>query len=176
VRTQSRTIEAHELDSVATQKLRTTEGLIHSWHDTPGWKLVSSRQGVTLQKLRAGDYDNYWVAGKHPLYKVSGLGAGQSLDLVALMPVSGHVGGSDAQKLATAQHYAATNTYRIEVRHPDGQVEFIEHVQSKALVTPHELSVRLQPGNTIFRFTPEATSVEGYLNGRMIEVQWDGRP
>jgi hypothetical protein len=173
-RTLSRTIDHQELTPQQRGHAQMLEAQVKSWADTPAWALVPTQGHVQFHPVQYPDVVNY-TNGKVAIMRVSGLGKSNVLDLVGLMPVSGHVGSTREEKLARAAEYARTNKYRIEVEHPDGQVEHIQPIDSTGFVTPHELQIHLQTGKTIVRFTPTATMVEGYLNGRTIELHWNGQ-
>jgi hypothetical protein len=170
-RASSRTVASSELSQRARSIASGLESTIRHVYDTPAFELLPTG-AARLSLIRYPDVVDY-TNGKHAIYKVSDLPQDGLIDLVALMPVSGHVGSTPQDKLATAEHYAKTNVYNMMIEHPDGSVENIDGIRSQGMVTPHELQLKLQPGSTIIRFTPAGTSYHGYLNGRTIELQLD---
>jgi len=149
--------------------------------DTPPFELVSNTKGLKFKapKGHVPDYENYSKPGAHTIFDVSGVPSSGIIDVTSLMPASGHVNAGGRSKNDTARFFHDTNTYFIEVTHPDGTTEKIDNIASdkasKSLVTPHDLRIQLSKGSTFVRFAPKGSmGIGGYNNGRVIELRWDG--
>ena len=132
---------------------------------TPFLEIIPKSDGIRMTQTQYPDYHS----GRTANYKVTNLPGGQ-LDLVTLLPVSGHVGWTEAQS------YAKSNKYNLAVTHADGTVERVNSIASQGFVTPHDLSLKLKPGKTTIQFWPDGSGgVYGYVAGRQIELHWDGK-
>jgi hypothetical protein len=141
------------------------ESFIRGIKDTPPMALINASPHAQVTQSAYFDY----YGGVTAKYRVTGLGAGGQLDLVALLPVSGHVG------LQAAENYARTNQYNVVITHADGTRQTLPKVAATGFVTEHALSLNLKPGKTIVQFWPDGSGgVGGYQTGREIEFHWDG--
>lgn len=130
---------------------------------TPPFALVPSG-GATMTQTRSAHYKENRTAA----FNVSGAKGGK-LSLTALLPVSGHVGVSQAQG------YAKSNQYNLVIKHGDGSVERLPKVKSTGLVTEKPLNLQLKPGKTTIQFWADGSAgVGGYKAGREIELNWSG--
>lgn len=133
---------------------------------TPFLELVQVNKTVKLKQTAFADYDK----GTFSKFNVTGLGAEGTMDLVALLPVSGHVG------LAEAKQYAASNQYNITITHADGTNQQVGKTTSTGFVTEKQIGLKLKPGTTRIEFWADGSAgVGGYTAGRRIEFTWDGK-
>jgi hypothetical protein len=143
------------------QVRREMEKTIRDEQATPPFEVVAKQQGVRLRETRASDYH----AGIWQRVRVDGTLAGGKLDLVALLPVSGHVGW------ANAQSYARSNQYNVTFEAAGGQEVALPRVSSTGLVTQTHLSLALKPGSNFVRFWADGSArVGGFPSGRTIEI------
>jgi hypothetical protein len=132
---------------------------------TPFLEIVPARAGV---RMRQTSWPNY-KTGEIARFEVSGLDKSGKLDLVALLPVSGHVGRAEADR------YAKSNQYNLVVTHADGTRQALPKVASTGYVTQKDLGLSLKPGKTSIEFWADGSAgVGGYVAGRRIELSWNG--
>jgi hypothetical protein len=104
------------------------------------------------------------------------------LDITAAMNVSGHdfrhaveAGTMTKEKaMALVKDRAKNNSYNIAVRYPNGKSEIMRGIVAKgALVTVQDFTVTLQPGkNTIEMWPDGSAGVDGYVEGRRLEINY----
>jgi hypothetical protein len=100
-------------------------------------------------------------------YDIKGLRAGERLQLLALLPVSGQVGWESAKSSAKK------NRYNLVIEHADGTHEVLPKVVSEGLVTQKQLSLKVKPGKTVITYWAEGPDVvAGSRAGRMIELNY----
>lgn len=115
--------------------------------------------------MRNGNYKK----GITPTFKASKLGANGKLDMMMLLPTSGHNGQANARK------WAVTSEYNIKITHADGTIQNLGKVKSLAYVTEHGMSINLKKGKTTIQMWPDGSAgVAGYRAGREMEIHWDG--
>jgi len=130
---------------------------------TPAFVVLPKTPGVNLQQTQAANYG----AGTHTVHQVQNLPRGANLDLLALLPVSGHVG------LANAMRYASTNRYNLTIVEPNGQQTMLPKIATTGFVTQKDLSIALKPGTTRLLFWPDGSGgVSGYPQGRTIDLNY----
>lgn len=103
--------------------------------------------------------------------------AGDRLDLVVCLNVSGHDLKERADKQEALAARAKDNRYVIQVTHPDGHVEKMTGIEAKgALSTTQDISIRgLKPGKLVVEAWPEGSAgVGGYIEGRRLEITLRG--
>lgn len=103
--------------------------------------------------------------------------AGDRLDLVVCLNVSGHDLKERADKQEALAARAKDNRYVIQVTHPDGHVEKMTGIEAKgALSTAQDISIRgLKPGKLVVEAWPEGSAgVGGYIEGRRLEITLRG--
>jgi hypothetical protein len=150
------------VQSAATQHASGMESIIKAGA-TPAFVVLPKTPGVNLRQTQAANYG----AGTHAVLHVENLPAGASLDLLSLLPVSGHVG------LANATNYARTNQYNLVVVEPGGQQTALPKVPTTGFVTQKDLSLSLKPGMTRLLFWPDGSGgVGGYPQGRTIDLHY----
>lgn len=99
--------------------------------------------------------------------------AGDRLDLVVALNVSGHDLKERADKQEALAARAKGNRYVIQVTHPDGRVEKMTGIEAKgALSTAQDISIKnLKPGKLVVEAWPEGSAgVAGYVEGRRLEI------
>jgi hypothetical protein len=131
--------------------------------DTPAFEIVS--HGAHLKQVSEAGYgsDNNGTNKGVARYQVkaSELGPGHTLDVTKLLPVSGHVG------LSNAQTYAKTNVFRTKIN--DGAWENVP--ASGKYVTEKRVTLTLKPGMNKIMMEPYAGGHGGYDQGRTIEIE-----
>jgi hypothetical protein len=176
-RTQSRVVKPSELSGQALAAHQSIQGAVQSWGDTPNFQIALTQPHLRLRTLQHPTIadppaqPNYATPGMHAKLQIDGAKAGEEIELVVVMPVSGHHN-------LPKDTYARTNRYDIWLKHPDGAHEMIEDVATpfvsqplEGYATPHLLKVKLQPGSTMLTFAPRGSAgVGGYMNGRTIEL------
>ncbi len=127
-------------------------------------------------QTRQGSYKKHIV----PKYAVTNLGPTGEIGALMLLPVSGHVGDSHAERVANARHYADIDVHRIWLEKPDGTTEVLYDAiaANGRLVTPQDIVATLQPGVNTLCWDPmpgKTGGVAGFPSGRSLEIEWDGR-
>jgi hypothetical protein len=148
------------------------EGFILGHHDVPEMELIP--EAGSPAKLV-----NDWHMNdrKNARFEFSGVGKAPVFKGTLLLPVSGHVGGSDAQKAANARKFSKTDTYQIELEDGDGHRSWlVPTTKSLDLVTMQDVSVTLKKGRTMKLLYHRSGSggPGGFPTGRTIELYWDG--
>jgi hypothetical protein len=130
--------------------------------DTPAFEIVA--HNATLQQTSEAGYGsanaNHNGGVARYQVKASDLKGGK-LDMTVMLPVSGHVG------LSNAQDYAKTNFFRLQVN--GGKWESIS--AKGTYVTEIKRSVALKPGLNTFMMEPYAGGFGGYSQGRTVEIE-----
>lgn len=126
--------------------------------------------------VRQGSYKKHIV----PKVAVTNLGPTGEIGALMLLPVSGHVGDSRAERNANARHYADIDLHRIWLEKPDGTTEVLYDAiaANGRLVTPQDIVAKLQPGVNVLCWDPmpgKTGGVDGFPSGRSLELEWDGR-
>lgn len=134
----------------------------HAFHgdaDTPAFEIVS--HGPRLVEETRGNGTLSLVASEHDAavysVKASELQNGV-LKTTLLLPVSGHVG------LSQAQHYARTNVFEVKVN------GVLTKVPARGFVTEQEMSLALKPGRNTITAEPYTNALGGYEEGRTIYI------
>jgi hypothetical protein len=130
--------------------------------DTPAFEIVS--HNANLKQIAEAGYgsDNAKGNGGVARYQVKASELkGGKLDMTVLLPVSGHVG------LSNAQDYAKTNVFRLQVN--GGSWESIP--AKGKYVTEIKRSVALKPGLNTFMMEPYSGGFGGYSQGRTVEIE-----
>lgn len=132
---------------------------------TPGMSVFPANSKVTWTQTRFGNYKKSIT----PAYTISKLDKSGKLDMMMLIPTSGHTG------LANAQKWAVQSKYNIRIIHADGSVQNLGKIQSVDLVTQHGMSINLQKGMTKIQIWADGSAgVGGFKAGREMEVNWSG--
>ncbi len=138
---------------------------IRTDEDTPEMEFVHLTDGAAFAQTQTPDYDR----GRPAKYVVTGLAATGKLDLVTLLPVSGHNGWADAQQ------YAKANRYNVVVTSADGRRTGRAGIAAQGLITEHPVALELKRGTTVIEFWADGSGgVGGYVSGRRIELTWNG--
>lgn len=125
--------------------------------DTPAFEIVS--HGAPLQEQLHANTVSLASAHQTPVMtvKASDL-VGGKLKTTFLLPVSGHVGLSEAQR------YAKTNVFEIMV---NGK---LTKVPAQGFVTAKEMELTLKPGRNTITAEPYTGALGGYAEGRTIII------
>jgi hypothetical protein len=130
--------------------------------DTPAFEIVA--HNAALKQVHEAGYgsDNAKGNGGVARYQVKASDLkGGKLDMTVMLPVSGHVG------LSNAQDYAKTNVFRLQVN--GGKWESIP--SKGKYVTEIKRSVSLKPGVNTFMMEPYSGGFGGYSQGRTVEIE-----
>jgi hypothetical protein len=168
-RAQRNARQAVQLGSMAKQRAQIMssmmEGAIRQ-NATPAMQVMARKDKVQLTQYESPHYKQNRTAK----FRVSGLGKSGSLDLVALLPVSGHVG------LPNAQKWAKSNKYNVVITHADGTRQTLPKVSSTGFVTMTGMNLKLKKGKTVIQAWADGSAgVGGYKAGREVEIHWDGK-
>jgi hypothetical protein len=163
--------DANREGEIKTQVQDLTDSILQS--ATPAY-LITPATGVKLKQLVVGQgYQTRTV----DRFQVSGLGKSGTLSLTALLPVSAHTTLADARSWAKSDTYYLYATVGDKNSYYSGKRFFELSDKSKDLVTLQELSIKL-PANklvTLFYYRSGSAGVGGYIEGRAIELIWDGK-
>lgn len=111
-----------------------------------------------------------WGSGIIHRYEISGLGSSGDLSGTLLLPVSGHMGVSNARG------WAANDTYEIRLARTGTPKVLVGPKKSLGLITFQEFKIRMNKNEVVRLFYERSGSGSaGFPEGRIVEFTWNGK-
>jgi hypothetical protein len=128
-------------------------------------KASSSRFVVSSADVLVNEFDH--GSGKAQRARIGTKLPNDRLDMTVIVNVDGRQGA------AQARAWGKSDTYVIEVTHPNGRVERMTGIKARGFVTTQDFSIRLQPGVTKIAAWPVGSlGVPGNIEGRLLELTY----